>query len=49
MISRKRKNAEYSIVDMSSIRNAWINGSKLAGTLVQLVELKVSNLSRREY
>ena len=49
MISSKRKNAEYSIVDMSFIRNAWINGSKSAGMLVQLVELKVSNPSRRGY
>lgn len=49
MISSKRKNVEYSIVGMSSIRNVWINGSKLAGMLVQLVELKVSNPSRRGY
>lgn len=47
MISSKRKNAEYSIVVMSSIRNVWINGSKLAGMLVQLVELKVRSSSKR--
>ena len=49
MISSNRKNVEYSIVDMSSIRNVWISGSKLAGMLVQLVEPKVSSLSRRGY